>query len=515
MRNKGLGVQFEENEMRLNQLLNFKNVVIQVHDNPDADALASGYGVYLYLKSHDVPVRLVYGGKFPLQKPNLVLMKDTYRIPIEYVKELEEEPDLLLTVDCRQGEGNVFPLKGKHVAVIDHHRVTGDLPELNEVRSNLGSCATLVWDLLMKEGMDPNNDTDLATALYYGLFTDTNSFSEMSHPKDRDLVDYLDIRKSDVSYFKNNNLSLEELRIAGDALQGAELHGEHHYGIAQAKPCDPNILGVISDMVLEVEGLNCCIVYSILDFGVKISIRSCVKEIKGNELADYMASDIGSGGGHIDKAGGFFDRKLMEKMGVSYEPEAIHEFISQRMNKYFDETEVVYAKEGKTDLSDYPKYTKKSLHLGFVDPMELGLSGTTLSIRTLEGDVDVLVNDNVIIMIGIDGEVYPQKREFFMKNNTVLEEEYVFPGEYEPAIKDTKTGARISIIPKAHSCLSTAGGSIYAKKLTGRVKVFTSWDEEKYYLGKPGDYLAARCDDPKDIYVIADKIFNATYEEAE
>ena len=32
-------------------------------------------------------------------------------------------------------------------------------------------------------------------------------------------------------------------------------------------------------------------------------------------------------------------------------------------------------------------------------------------------------------------------------------------------------------------------------------------------LGKPGDYLAVRCDDLHDIYVIEQKIFGLTYEE--
>ncbi|MCQ2519857.1 MAG: DHH family phosphoesterase [Lachnospiraceae bacterium] len=500
--------------MRLKELLNYSNVVIQTHDNPDADALASGYAVYLYLKENNVPARFIYGGKFPLQKANLVLMKETYDIPIEYVKEIEE-PELLITVDCQYGEGNVFPFPAKNVAVIDHHRVSRVLPEMNEVRSNLGSCSTLVWDLLRRENIDVNDNPTLATALYYGLLTDTNNFAELSHPLDRDIRDYLRIRRSDIALFRNSNLSLNELKIAGDALGNASYSEVYRYGLVEAQPCDPNILGVISDMFLEVEGVDGCLVYSILNFGVKISVRSCVKEIKGNELADYLATDIGSGGGHIDKAGGFLERDLIEKQGVVYNSDSIRGFLAARMDSYFRDSKIIYAKEGIVDLSGYPKYAKKALHLGYVDPAELGLVGKTVSIRTLEGDVDVLMNDNIYIMIGFDGEVYPQKKEFFLKNNVVSDEPYVFPGEYEPTVKDAKTGIGISVIPYARSCISTGKGTIYAKKLDNRVKVFTSWDEEKYYLGKPGDYLAARTDDPLDVYVIADYVFQATYESVE
>ena len=36
--------------MKLRDLLNYDNIVVQCHDNPDADSIASGYGVYTYLK---------------------------------------------------------------------------------------------------------------------------------------------------------------------------------------------------------------------------------------------------------------------------------------------------------------------------------------------------------------------------------------------------------------------------------------------------------------------------------
>ena len=34
--------------MRLKELLQFDEIIIQCHDNPDADAIASGYGLYCY-----------------------------------------------------------------------------------------------------------------------------------------------------------------------------------------------------------------------------------------------------------------------------------------------------------------------------------------------------------------------------------------------------------------------------------------------------------------------------------
>ena len=85
------------------------------------------------------------------------------------------------------------------------------------------------------------------------------------------------------------------------------------------------------------------------------------------------------------------------------------------------------------------------------------------------------------------------------------------PAEYSPRVTDIVTGARMSLLPYAKACIASGGAGIYARELDHRVKVFTAWDPDKYYLGVPGDYLAVRVDDPSDIYVIARDIFLKTY----
>ncbi len=103
--------------MRLSELLEYDSIVVQCHDNPDADALASGYGVYTYLKDRGKDVRFVYGGRFLIQKSNLVLMVTELEIPIEHVDALEA-PELLVTVDCQYGEGNVTKFDAGTVASV-------------------------------------------------------------------------------------------------------------------------------------------------------------------------------------------------------------------------------------------------------------------------------------------------------------------------------------------------------------------------------------------------------------
>ena len=45
--------------MRLSELEKYQKIVIQCHDNPDADAIASGFGLYRYFKGLGKEVRFI------------------------------------------------------------------------------------------------------------------------------------------------------------------------------------------------------------------------------------------------------------------------------------------------------------------------------------------------------------------------------------------------------------------------------------------------------------------------
>ena len=89
--------------MKLDRLLEYNDIVIQCHDDPDADTIASGFGVYSYLKLHGKQPRLVYSGDRQITKTNLVIMLKLLEIPLERVAEISA-PELLITVDCVHGE---------------------------------------------------------------------------------------------------------------------------------------------------------------------------------------------------------------------------------------------------------------------------------------------------------------------------------------------------------------------------------------------------------------------------
>lgn len=500
--------------MRLADLHSYNPITIQCHDNPDADAIASGYGLYTYFREQGKEVRLVYAGGNRIQKTNLTLMVERLQIPITWLEDAETPlTGLLLTVDCQYGAGNVTRIKADQIALIDHHQIEVRDVALSEIRSNLGSCSTLVWKMMSEEGFSWQGKLALGTALYYGLYSDTNQFSEISHPVDKDMRDTLPYEKSLLHLFRNSNLSLEEMQITGNALIQHIYQEKHRYAMIKASPCDPNILGLISDFLIQVDSVDTCVVYQETEAGLKYSVRSCIKEVKANELAVFLAGAMGSGGGHREKAGGFVSKLSYEE---EYAATLSEDFFGQRLEEYFNSSRILDAETCRIDLTGMRLYERKKIPQGYVTAKEVLPVGTQITIRTMEGDGDLRVEEDMILLIGVKGEVYPTKRSSFEKDFKISEEKYSDllrqeSTEYVPTIRNRRDGSVKEISQYAGVCIPAGEMPIRAKELTEIVKVFPIWDKEKYMLGKPGDFLAVRCDDLQDIFVVERDIFLKTY----
>ncbi len=496
--------------MILTDLLKYNDIVIQIHDNPDGDAVGSGYAIYRYFKDKGKQVRLIYGGRSAISKSNMVLLIEELGIPVEYVTSLDK-PELLITVDCQYGEGNVQKFEADHIAMIDHHNTGRYSDDMAEIRSHLVSCATICYALLKDVGYDVNADVKIATALYYGLFMDSNQLAEISHPYDRDMVEFLQYDRTLIGRLKYANLNMTDFETAGFAILSNEYFSEYQYSIIKAKECDPNLLGVIGDFALQVDSINVCVIYCENPGGYKISVRSCIMEVAANELAGFLVEGIGDGGGHLDKAGGYVSgARFAEKYGDL----SIGDYFQHRMDAYYKEYEVVQYSDGMKNPESFKMYRKKSNHLGYVKSIELFEAGTECRIRTLEGDVFVNCAEDIYIMIGPVGEVYPIKMDGFAQRYDVSDAVYDKVFDYAPSAIKVGDNTSVNLLPYAKSCISKPGATVWAKPVDIHTKVFNRWNYETYMNAKVGDVLCYSTQDEKDVYVVQKDIFSILYEEA-
>lgn len=508
----------DHNLMRLSDLEQYDKITIQCHDNPDADTLASGYGLYCYFKSKGKDVRMVYSGRNRIQKSNLCLMVDKLKLPVEYLgadnENTVEVEGLLVTVDCQYGSGNVTGLRARNVAIIDHHQLEKEAISKCIINTSLGSCATLVWKLLLEEGFDVDSDMYLGTALYYGLYTDTSQFSELYNPLDMDMREAVNADKALITLFRNSNISLKELEIAGIALIRYSYNDDYEFAVIKAQPCDPNILGLISDFLLQVDAIKTCAIFNEVNDGYKFSVRSCIREVNASELADFLAEGIGSGGGHYEKAGGFISMRLYEEKYPTLHSEG---YFNNRMTQYFDSYELIYAEEYDADLSMMKRYVQRRIPVGYVRLDDLLPVDTPVTIRTMEGDIDMKIEEDVYVLIGIKGEITSLEGPEFRDRYKPLEggygvENYLGKPDYIPVIKNRRNGKDILLTDHARGCILDKEEIVYARPLERGVKIFACGDRTKYMSGKVGDYLAVRSENLHDIYVVPQDIFGKAYE---
>ena len=488
----------------LSDLSNHNNITIQCHDNPDVDTIASAFALYSYFKHIGIFAKIIYSGKFEITKANLLEMILRLEIPLEYVNAENIKYGTLVIADGQYGAGNVRKFEADTVVVIDHHME--EQPQFDMgIIAGLGSCSTVVWDLLRKEGFPFDKYPEVSTALYYGLYTDTGGLSEIYHPLDKDMRDDVVYSRSIIKKLQNTNLSINELFVAGAALTRYTTNDSLRYAIFKAEPCDPNILGFISDLALQVDSIDACIVYNHLPDGTKLSIRCCTREIMASDFAAFLTKGVGYGGGHIDKAGGFISKAKVEN------PD---EYISVKAQEYFNSYDIVDSASHNLNIDDMKRYKKLKIPVGCAFSTDMFENGTPIMIRALEGDEYISASEDILLMVGVIGEVWPINREKFNRSYTFCSagidtSKYSYP----PTARNRVTGEVKEISDFIKACVATGEVHIYARQLKRDTKVFNNWNTDGYMYGGPGDYIAIRSDDHNDVYLIKNDIFHMTYEE--
>lgn len=490
--------------MRLSELEKYRTITIQCHDNPDADAISAGYGLYCYFTEKNCKVRLIYSGRNEIKKSNLKLMIEKLDIPIAYVAATPRQKieGLLITVDCQYGAGNVTRFEAEQVASIDHHLLESEHLELIRIQPNLGSCATLVWSMLEEEEFPVAKDINLGTALYYGLYMDTNQFSELFNPLDMDMRESVQVNKRLMTQFRNSNISLDELSIAGIAMIRYHYNEDYRFAVIKAEPCDPNILGMISDFLLQVDVIDTCVVYNELNDGYKFSVRSCIREVNANELAIYLADGIGSGGGHYEKAGGFISVKMFEEKYHGLHSEV---YFNNRMVDYFDSFQILYAKDMQLNTGKMKQYVRSDGPICYIRMEDIVEPDTPISLRTRKGNLETTVSEGMYFAIERDGVVHSMPEWRFRQRLQSIGEhmtkEYWEDPKYVPTVRDWTENKIYRIVDFAKLCMPKKEFCVYAMQLDSYVKLFPEEDEGRYMLGKPGDYLVESVSEPGHMYI--------------
>jgi nanoRNase/pAp phosphatase (c-di-AMP/oligoRNAs hydrolase) len=322
-------------------------VAIFCHDNPDPDALASALAMEAVCSSLDHIPTIYHGGLIEHQQ-NQAMVR-LLEIPLRRIIldwELDDvlnEADCIVTVDFHQpGANNVLPEECVPHIIIDHH--SSDKPVSADVaflRPEYSATSSLIANLLMNMSVDMT--PRLATALSFGIRTDTLSFTRSFNPVDLRALMWLntwvdsDLLTSIEAPLKNKyTLDTFTQALANKEHEGTLILAP----ISNLKSRDD--LSQVADFLFATKDTEVVVVYGIQRNKVLLSARSRRENIHlGLSLSKHFPG--GQAGGHKGLAGG---QILFESLGfeefadVELKGEVILDTMAEHLRRIFSQEDL-------------------------------------------------------------------------------------------------------------------------------------------------------------------------------
>ncbi len=279
--------------------------LIVIQDIPDPDAIASGEALKKILDEKcGIESTIAHEGMVG-RAENRGLLR-YLGLKLEQISTLAPADfDLVATVDTQPQFGNnsLPPDTPCHIVIDHHHSDEPPAARFVDVRPSYGATSTILTQYLRQCGISA--DIRLATALLYGIRSDTQDLGRESTPADTEayLFLYPQVNKTALSriehegvpraYFVSLHKALEESRVYGRALI-----------CFAGGSCVPEIVAELADLMQRLGEVDYVLCYGVCKDRITVSLRVGRRCGSAHKLMSEIVKGIGSGGGHETFAGG-------------------------------------------------------------------------------------------------------------------------------------------------------------------------------------------------------------------
>lgn len=286
--------------------LNRGRVAILTHDNPDPDTIASAAALKLLLReTRQIESDVIYSGI--IGRAENRAMVDLLHLPMKHLSQVDlTQYAHIALIDAQPHTGNnAFPDERTVDIVMDHHplREATKRARLYDVRPELGASATLMTEYLRAAGIDIPRD--LATALLYGIRSETHDLGREVDPADLDSYLYLfpqcDAAKlATISRPQLPRRYYGQLAVALDSMEVGQTVALCTLG----EVMDPDFVPEMADLAIRLEGTVWSFASGTYNDRLYLSIRTNKQDANAGAVMQSMLAGIGRGGGHGMRAGG-------------------------------------------------------------------------------------------------------------------------------------------------------------------------------------------------------------------
>jgi nanoRNase/pAp phosphatase (c-di-AMP/oligoRNAs hydrolase) len=264
--------------------------------------------MYELVRSMGLVPELLHGGLIEHQQNRA--MVGLLEIPVRRlildweVQDVLRDAAVVITVDFhRPGANNILPDDCVPHIVLDHHSVEEAVAaDISLVRPEFSATSSLVASLLMS--LNHPIDSRIATALAFGIRTDTLGFTRDFNPVDIRALSWLNafIDREMLRSIEEPPRSQETLESFAEALGSRQLFESTLLAPLSSMP-NRDSLAQIADFLLPTEGIDTVIVYGPRRGKIILSARSTDESLHlGRILSEKWSG--GLSGGHKALAGG-------------------------------------------------------------------------------------------------------------------------------------------------------------------------------------------------------------------
>lgn len=305
-----------------------KNIVIISHQNPDGDAIGSSLGLHHFLKNKGLESTILVPNDFP---KFLKWMPDAKKVTIaEYKRKKAGEAiynaNVIFCLDFNSSArigilGDWLDKSWATKILIDHHQQPDDY---NYMYSDVTVPATsqMVYHFIEALGEENLVDENVASCLYTGIMTDTGGFrfrstSATTHRITANLIE----KGADPAAISSNTLdtnSVSRLHLLSLVLGRIEVVKDGKVAVLYLKRTELQEFGYqkgdtegFVNYGLSIAGVQASALFieDLYQDFIKISFRS-----KDEVDVNQFARKYFNGGGHINAAGGRYDKTLEETL---------------------------------------------------------------------------------------------------------------------------------------------------------------------------------------------------------
>lgn len=285
-----------------------QKLLLLTHTNPDPDSLGSAVGLaYLARAKFGVECAFALNGRI-MRAENQEMVK-CLDIPLAPMREVHVPGfDRLAVVDTQPGFGHTILPEARAIdIVIDHHEGPDATPDLTpafcDIRTDVGATSSLVTSYLVAAEIEI--PAQVATALYYGIKTDTADLSRNVSELDESAYAYLASRldRQKLAAISSPALPRDYFAALRNALNNVRIY-ENVVVCSLGRIQAPEMVAEVADLLLRFENKDMVFCGGEVDNTYFVSVRTEYGTVDAFGLIRDALGGEGTFGGHGSVAGG-------------------------------------------------------------------------------------------------------------------------------------------------------------------------------------------------------------------